>query len=381
VTHEALGTGVLNGGVIDPGLPGGRAGAELRVHETRLHARVDGRSGLEVPVERTFPLEGAHLEVGGASGRMLFLRHPSLEGRIAYTEDPAVIGALRDACDWGQQQGVFAGLERARRGARAAIPAWIAGLALAAWLLLLALERAVGWIPMEVDRKIGAFAEPQLLSQAGGPALHDAVVTDAVRSILHRVVDASPTPELEVELTVVDAPAVNAFALPGGYVVVYTGLLRDAKGPEEVAGVLAHELAHVTERHGLRRLARSAGIVLVVDTLLGDVAGMLGAAREFFTLAAVNDYSREQEEEADAVGVRTLHAAGIDPRASRAFFERLAQESEGVPGERVLAWIATHPRHAERVVAIDAAIADLGRTTVRPLEVDWAPVLQRLGQE
>jgi Zn-dependent protease with chaperone function len=372
----------LNGGLIAPALPGGRAGADLHLapEDGYLVARVDERSGAEEPVEVRLPLEGASLEAGGASGRMLFLRHPALDGVTLYTEDRALIGAIRGARDWGDLGSVFARIEREHRGARLAIPVWIAALALGAYLLFRSLDLLIGLVPIEVDRQLGAFAEPQLVSQAGGPVMNDPTVTRPVRAVMDRVVAASPMPDLDVKLTVVDAPAVNAFALPGGYIVVFSGLLRDAERPEELAAVLAHELGHVTERHGLRRLARSAGIVLVVDAVLGDVAGMLGAAREFFTLAAVNDYSRAQEDAADAVGVRTLHAAGIDPTASRTFFERLAREADGLLDQEVLSWISTHPSHAERVKSIDAQITALGPTEVRPIEVDWTAMKTALGE-
>ncbi len=372
----------LNGGLLDPQLPAGRAGAEVRVDtvEPAIVATADERAGLSAPCERRLPVSGLRVELGGASGLMLFARHPDWPEVTVYTEDRAVIADLQAAAAWGDQAEVFARLDRARRRGRWAVPAWLLAIGLCVALLLQSLDALVDLIPMQVDQQLGAFAEPQLLAQAGGPQLHDATVTKAVRAILDRVVAAGPRPDLAVKLTVIDAPAVNAFALPGGYLVVYTGLLRDAADPAEVASVLAHELGHVTRRHGLHRLARSAGIVLVVDTLLGDVAGLLGAAREFFTLAAVNNYSRAQEEEADAEAVRTLHAAGIDPRAGRAFFSRLAKQTKNPLDDRALAWISTHPSHQARVEAIDQQLAALGATKVRPLEVDWAAVRLRLGK-
>jgi predicted Zn-dependent protease len=120
--------------------------------------------------------------------------------------------------------------------------------------------------------------------------------------------------------------------------------------------------------------------VLIIDTLLGDVAGMLGAAKEFFTLAAVNDYSRAQEEAADLQAVRTMHAAGIDPAACRTFFERLRADADALENSEALAWISTHPSHAERIAAIDAEIARLGPVTTVPLAVDWAAVRAALGE-
>jgi Zn-dependent protease with chaperone function len=373
-----------NGGLIAPGLPGGRAGAVIAVDARTgdVVACVDGRAGLAEPVERRIAIASAVVEAGGASGVMLFVRDPSSADVTVYTEDRAVIATLAAARDWGEQRAVFRRIEGERRSTRVATPLFFVVLVALGVLAWRSLDAVVGLVPLAVDKQIGDFAEPQLLAQAGGPVVHDPVVTGAVRTIMARVVAAGPQPGLDVKVTVVDAPAVNAFALPGGSIVVFTGLLRDAGSADAVAGVLAHELGHVTARHGLRRLARSAGLVLVIDSLLGDVAGLLGAAREFFTLAAVNDYSREQEDAADAEGVRTLHAAGIDPHAYRDFFQRLAAaEDDDVLDGKAVAWLSTHPSHADRVAAVDAQRAALGATTLRPLDVDWAAVAQRLGRD
>ena len=114
----------------------------------------------------------------------------------------------------------------------------------------------------------------------------------------------------DLRIQVVDAPQINAFALPGGQIVVYTGLLRKAARPEQVAGVIAHEMAHVTLRHGLRGIAKQVGVLVGVQVLTGDLSGL---AAQVATAAISNAYSRDAEREADAEGARMLAAAGIDP--------------------------------------------------------------------
>ena len=88
------------------------------------------------------------------------------------------------------------------------------------------------------------------------------VVVDAIDTIVRRLADHASRTDVTYEVWVVDAPIVNAFALPGGYIVVYTGLIDKAETPEQLAGVIAHEMAHVTKRHGLQRVAQSAGVIL-----------------------------------------------------------------------------------------------------------------------
>lgn len=150
------------------------------------------------------------------------------------------------------------------------------------------------------------------------------------------------------EFTVVDRPEVNAFALPGGFVTVHMGLLDEAETGEEVAAVLAHEIAHVTERHGLRRILRQVGGATLIGLLTGwaDVGVLVGVAEDVLSTA----YDRDQERDADAVGRRLLVAAGIDPSGMATFFRRL--EAQGPNGP---AFLSTHPDPGERAEAAAAA--------------------------
>ncbi|XKH34196.1 M48 family metalloprotease [Azospirillum doebereinerae] len=161
-----------------------------------------------------------------------------------------------------------------------------------------------------------------------------------------------------------DSEVVNAFALPGGYVYVTRGLLALAKDEAEVAGVLAHEIGHVTARHSSRRQTRqtitdllAAGVGLVLgDETLGQLAGLGGTA-----LTA--GYSREQELEADQLGVTTLERAGYDPFAMATFLETLRRDTQydglraGKRGDDGFDFFASHPQTEDRV----RRAADLAR--------------------
>ena len=114
-------------------------------------------------------------------------------------------------------------------------------------------------------------------------------------------------------MTVVKSDVVNAFALPGGYVVVFTGLMKKAESGEEVAGVLSHELNHVLQRHGLERIVKNLGLMTVAAIVFGNQQGLVGMMKqlgvELFTLK----FGREQETEADLTGLQLLQRAKIDP--------------------------------------------------------------------
>ena len=128
-------------------------------------------------------------------------------------------------------------------------------------------------------------------------------------------------------MTVVKSDIVNAFALPGGYVVVFTGLMKKAESGEEVAGVLSHELNHVLQRHGLERLVKSLGLMTVTAIVFGNQQGLVGMMKqlgvELFTLK----FGREQETEADLTGLQLLQRAKIDPAGMSRFSTALGERS------------------------------------------------------
>ncbi len=215
--------------------------------------------------------------------------------------------------------------------------------------------------PPSVDRTIGENSWKALAPD--DKRCTNAQTLDYVRQLADALVPHTDS-QFEFEFTVVDDDAVNAFALPGGFVTVNMGLLRSAKSGEEVAGVIAHELAHVTLRHGTRRILRGLGSMALLSVLFGGTdieapASLIGGL--------VNTaYDRDQEAEADSVGLQTLHRAGIDPRGMATFFRRIAEQN---PQPGALNVLSTHPDPGDR--ATKAAEAAQQFTASRSLD---APV-------
>ena len=146
---------------------------------------------------------------------------------------------------------------------------------------------------------------------------------------------------------VVDDPAVNAFALPGGLITINRGPLESVESGEQVAVVLAHEIHHKTERHGLKRMARQ----LTVWTLVGWALSFIDIGS--FTSLVIGlvhaGYDRDQERDADRLGHRLLVKADIDPSGMAVFFSRLAEtQSDG------LTLFSTHPASEERAATVGA---------------------------
>jgi predicted Zn-dependent protease len=167
----------------------------------------------------------------------------------------------------------------------------------------------------------------------------------------------------------------NAYALPGGYITVFTGLIAESDSAEEVAGVIAHEMAHVTKRHGLERVTGQVGIVIGIQLLLGDVSGLLALGVELGQYATQNSYSRLQETEADLEGARMMHDAGIDPTSVVTLFEDLKSDDPlGLPE-----WMSTHPDTQGRIDRLKEYAKTLPEKKYETFEeIDWDDIKSRV---
>ena len=213
----------------------------------------------------------------------------------------------------------------------------------------------------EQERQIGAQEHPRLVKEMGG-AYPDPALQAYVTEIGLKLLSVSETPNVPYTFTIIDSDDVNAFALPGGYVHVTRGLLALANSEAELAGVLAHEIGHVVARHSAQRYSRSitVGLGAAVLGAVASAAGLPAGVGDLTALGAqayLQSYSREQELEADMLGVRYLTDAGYEPRAMATFLEvlndysrlqaTLAGRPEAAAGGGTI--MASHPRTADRV--------------------------------
>lgn len=205
----------------------------------------------------------------------------------------------------------------------------------------------------EMQLGLASFADVKKQERISGNPQYNAQVTRVGRRIAASV--GRELPNAQWEYVVFESDQVNAFALPGGKVGVYTGLLKLVGSDDELACVMGHEIAHVTSRHGGERMSQqmaAAGI-----GMLGEAAMEAGAVSEQHrTLARLAygagstggllAFSRQQESEADAVGVRFAAGAGYDPRAAVTFWQKMARQNSG---KEPWKYLSTHPPTEERI--------------------------------
>ncbi|WP_271200036.1 M48 family metallopeptidase [Methylopila turkensis] len=249
-------------------------------------------------------------------------------------------------------------------------------------------ERVTPLLPWSVDQRMGAAADAQIrliLPTRGGSfgcgeGAEEAPGRAALDTLVRRLSDAAALP-VPIEVTAVRSGIPNAIALPGGRIYLFDGLIREAENADEIAGVLAHEIAHVAHRDGARRTLQAGGTSFLLGFVLGDVTG--GGAAVFVARTLIDaSYSRDAETAADAYAVDLMRRIGGDPRGLGTLLTRLTEEeteedakdeTKGEPDARgrrsALDYLASHPATAERRAAIDAAA---GRKPATPLLDDAA---------
>ena len=214
-------------------------------------------------------------------------------------------------------------------------------------------------VTSEQENSLGLQVKNDLEQNQHVKYLVDPAVQLYVRGVSDKVIafGKKDRPEVTWQVNVIDDPAtVNAFATPGGYLYVYSGLLLTASNEAELAGVMAHETGHVVARHSARQLVAQHGLEAVSAMALGNNPGLVGQiASGIVSKGTMLVHSRADETEADEYGARYASLAGYDPHALVTFFTKLEAQQGSSP--KLLSYLSDHPATPDRITHINAFIA------------------------
>jgi beta-barrel assembly-enhancing protease len=335
-------------------LPGGKASGQLSLDSEGLSYRVGELGG-------RLPFNQLQFSLGGASNRLVFIKHPAVGSLTLYTSDLSILKhpALQAHPEVAPQ------LLRARQQRHIA---W--GVLVGVGLLIIAIPVLLAWnmemftgiaarqVPISWETKLGESVSAQYrISHTLMPREKSDVL---LKPLVSQLTAALPKSPYQYQFTIVNDATLNAFALPGGFVTINSGLILKAESAEELLGVLAHEISHVEERHGVRSIVNNAGIYMLASALLGDVSGLLASVSTAAPMLLSQQYSRRFETDADEKAAMLMERAHIDPEGLPRFFEKMIAEEKAMLDKieseeartaykTAMVFLSTHPASEERM--------------------------------
>jgi beta-barrel assembly-enhancing protease len=336
--------------------------------------RLEGECGIDSESilfrsETTFcelPLRGLTITQGGSGNRLIYFSHPNCPGETFYTSDKTI---LKDPYLLAQREGL-AQVKALHKSQRKALVASFCILTLFSLMLcgvFLLKSPLVSFLARQVpaawENKLGDLVLAQV--SLGKRVMDSGEALKPFHQVVEPMLNLPEFKARRLNFHIVNDASINAFAIPGGHVVIHTGLLQSAQSWDEVMGVIGHELAHLSHRHSLRNLMETAGLYLVVQSLLGDIQGLLAVLLDNGTKLLTLEYSRDFEREADDVGFGYIVQSGFNPEGLVTFFRKIKAEQErhelGSILNKSLQFISTHPATDERILAMEKRIAEQGQ--------------------
>ncbi|MGA1308596.1 MAG: M48 family metallopeptidase [Gemmatimonadaceae bacterium] len=238
-------------------------------------------------------------------------------------------------------------------------------------VLVLTLGGSACAVSTQQEVEMGAGYAQQVERQL--PIVHDAELTRYINVLGDSIARIADARNLDWSFRIVDSPDVNAFAIPGGFIYINRGLIERATSLSQVAGVIGHEIGHVTMRHSIKQMQKAQGtnlgvtLVCVLTSVCNNEASQ--AMINLGANAAFASFSRQDEDEADAEGLKYMVDAGIDPQGIPEMFQILLDERTRKPGA-LDAWFRSHPLEESRIEAAKARIAQLPPERIRGLTRD-----------
>ena len=334
-------------------------------------------TGLDIALESGATLWWPFAEVrqtqGFYAGQQIRLERGAPLAAVLLVDDFGFLAALHTAAPVLTRR--FHDPRRRRARVQLTVLAALAVVGVAAALYVWGIPAAAGAVaarvPASWEERLGNAIVADLASS--GRQCVDPEREAVIGGIVRRLLAPLPSVPYTFRVTVLDDGSVNALAVPGGQIILLRGLLERTRTPEELAGVLAHEIQHVLRRHATRMLLQHTSAGLMLAAVSGDISGAMAYGLESARVLGALRYSRQYEAEADVQGLRMLLAAGVDPEGMIAFFETLRAEEGRRPTP--LRYLASHPPAGDRMETLKrlAATAPHRSAPLLP-DRDWRDV-------
>ncbi len=354
VTHEAT--------ALNESFNKGRKSGKIEVHDNEVIFFDEGQQILSMPIQ------GMKISHGGTGNRYVYMTHPDYPEWTISTDDKKVLNYHSIKHDDERRKSVVK-IKNNRR------LLWLSaysllGIVVATVLLFYIfrgaiVEQVVHQIPVTWEQEIsGSLLESAIV---GKKVIDDKNINLQLSKITDPLVNSVENKDFKFTFTIVEDETLNAFALPGGAIVIHSGLIMKAKHVNEVAGVLAHEICHVTRRHHIRGMVDKLGFFVLLRALIGDASGIGAELALLGTTLESLKYSRDYELEADESGWKLMLDANLDPKGMIDFFEKLHHEHGGM--DEATSFMSTHPATSERIKILQKKA--LSKKDYTPIDVDF----------
>lgn len=330
-------------------------------------------------LEIRFPIRGLEIEHGGAANRLLFLKHPHFRDYVIQVSDFSILKNQHLAF-LNTTQETITSIKKHHFSLIGllmfTISLIVVGVAMFYLFRNKIIEHIAYQVPISYQESIGKPIFETTL--AANTVLDDDTTTRYIAELSKPLLANVSDTSIKFVFKVIKNDEINAFALPGGYVVIHSGLLQKAESPDEVAGVLAHEISHVTKRHHIRGIFNKVGSFYVIGMFLGDLT-IVGHILDAATLLESLNFSRDFETEADKEGLKLAMASGYSAEGFASFFKKL--QSENKLDSDMLKYVSTHPNSEDRIETILSEAKNIQKAEKSPeFFIDYARFKKHLNK-
>ena len=315
-----------------------------------IHVSSEGIFFSNQQAEILLPLSGLGFELGGASNRILFITNTAAPDWKIFTSDQNLLKdpiLSKNVALQQQLQGLKAIKKKGRMFGLAILAAMILGCWGFWFLKDFFVEKVTSQIPVEWEVKLGESAYEQFT--AGKNIIDNEDLQKDLEALVAPLLKAVDNGNYKFQFHIIEDSTLNAAAFPGGHLIIHTGLILALERPEDLLGVLAHEIAHVNRRHSMQRLVNMAGMYVVLSSFIGDFGAISATILNGGSQLLALKNSRGHERDADEVGWQYLMDANINPRGLIEAFKKMSHDVKPTSIAEELDFLSTHPAIENRI--------------------------------